>query len=122
MVTETTLDEVVDVIGRAGTHYTTLRKAAQVLTGEELPFGPITQSRGRCIPIRGTYIARVIWSRKPHASHFIVVHNEFVYDPDGWEYLMLLTDWLTEERKRRCSPDLNITSWVEVFRKKDLDK
>jgi hypothetical protein len=121
MVLNKTLDEVVAVIGKAGTHYTTLRKAAQVITGEESPFGPITQSRGRCIPITGTYIARVIWSRKPHASHFVVVHNEFVYDPDGWESPMLLTHWLTEARKRHRSPDLNLTSWVEVLIKKELD-
>ena len=114
MVTGKSLYNVTSVFGDHGTHYTTLRSAIVSVGGWKYGLGPIILARGKNgIPRRGTYIAKAIWSRKPHASHFIVVHHGRVYDP-GWDTPVKLDDWLAVQRQRYTSPNFYLTSWVEV--------
>lgn len=110
MVLGLTLADVCEVIGRSGTHYKTLRRAAAAF-GRELGPIAIRGVRGRVPPTRGTYICRAIWSRKPHVSHFIVLDNNVVLDPAA-PIMMRRVDWLTMQSNYWGLPNLNFTSWV----------
>jgi len=112
MVLGRTLADIVGVIGAKGTHYATLRRAAWYYSRE---FGPIIQARNHPLPDAGLHIAHIIWSRKPHASHFVVLCGRKVYDPEcdqGYPRDM----WLQAHRDWRNLPDLTFTSWVKVLR------
>lgn len=110
MVLGQTLADVCGVIGNKGTHYTTLRKAAWYYGHE---FGPVILARSHPVPRDGLLIARIIWSRKPHASHFVVVKDGKVHDPEcdaGYPLDM----WLQAHRDWRNLPNLTFTSWVRA--------
>lgn len=112
MVLGKTLTRVCAVIGVKGTHYVTLRHAAGFF-GKEL--GPIVQARNASVPTTGVHIARILFSRKPHISHFVVLKGRSVFDPacDG---PCLRTDWLQQQRRYWGIPELTFTSWVRAGR------
>lgn len=125
MITGRPLQDVIDVIGRGGTHFTGSRKAnlqkAFTALGKGT-LGPVIQLRSTTEgqpPMKGTYIVRIRWSQKPQRSHFVVLHNGVVYDP-GWPRLASFQEWLQNERDFHGDPYLNIASWAE-WRPKRLE-
>lgn len=110
MVLDKTLAEVCAVIGCGATGYPKLRKAAAAFGRE---FGPTIIMRHTiyAAPTFGVFIGRVIWSRKLHASHFIVLNHGKVFDPlydDAYPYY----EWLDAHR---CFwPDVTLTSWAQL--------
>jgi hypothetical protein len=110
MVLGRMLADIVAVIGNKGTHYTTLRRAAWHYSRE---FSPVIMARSQPLPDAGVHIARIIWSRKPHASHFVVLVGRKVHDPEcdqGYPRDM----WLQAQRDFRNLPDLTFTSWMTL--------
>lgn len=114
MVTNTHLANVVAVIGFKGTHYKTLDTAMRKLGKGKL--GPIIQRRSAesDFPAKGTYIARLQISKKPHRSHFVALKDGKVYDPE-WGFAVPYPYWIMGIRENVRVPDLKFTSWAEYI-------
>lgn len=111
MVLGKTLADIIGVIGDKGTHYTTLRRAAAHYGRE---FSAVTSARSQALPSSGVHIARIIWSRKPHKSHFVVLAGQYVHDPAcDTDYRRDL--WLYSHQLFRDLPELTFTSWVTLL-------
>jgi hypothetical protein len=102
---------VVTLIGKGGTHYKTLRTVLDSYP-EKGRLGDITQRRRSNVPMWGTHLVKVVWSKKPWVSHFVILHNGKVYDP-AWESGGIPYDsWLDTQRTYRNLPQLDVTSWA----------